>query len=97
LPDAAAHAEPPPTASEEDRGWLGPAVAGIGAASLLSDLGHEVPTSLLPSLLTSTLGAPAAALGVIEGVADGLAGAARLAGGALADDPGRRRATAVGG
>ena len=34
---------------------------------------------------------------MIEGVADGLAGAARLAGGALADDPGRRRATAVGG
>ena len=30
-------------------------------------------------------------------VADGLAGAARLGGGALADDPERRRATAVGG
>ena len=64
--------------------------AGRGAgsgASLLSDLGHEIPTSLLPSFLTSTLGAPAAALGLIEGVADGLAGAARFAGGALADDP----------
>jgi MFS family permease len=34
---------------------------------------------------------------VIEGVADGLAGAARLAGGALADDPHRRRTAAVGG
>jgi MFS family permease len=56
-----------------------------------------VPTALLPSLLTSTLGAPAAALGLIEGVADGLGGAARLAGGALADDPQRRRTTAVGG
>jgi MFS family permease len=52
---------------------------------------------LLPALLTGTLGAPAAALGVIEGVADGLAGAARFGGGALADDPGRRRAVAVGG
>ena len=70
---------------------------GIGGASLLSDLGHEVPTSLLPSFLTSTLGAPAAALGLIEGVADGLAGAARLGGGALADDPDRRRASAIGG
>jgi nitrate/nitrite transporter NarK len=48
-------------------------------------------------LLVSTLRAPAAALGLIEGVADGLAGAARLAGGALADDPARRRAVAVGG
>ncbi len=64
---------------------------------MLSDAGHEVPTSLLPAFLTSTLGAPAAALGLIEGIADGVAGAARLAGGALADDPERRRATAVGG
>jgi MFS family permease len=77
--------------------WLTPGVRGIGGASLLADLGHEIPTSLLPSLLTSTLGAPAAALGLIEGVADGVAGAARLAGGVLADDPARRRTTAVGG
>jgi len=86
--------EPPAVAGER---WLTPGVRGIGAASLLADIGHEVPTSLLPSLLTSTLGAPAAALGIIEGVSDGLAGAARFAGGALADDPQRRRATAVGG
>jgi MFS family permease len=77
--------------------WLTPPVRGIGAASLFSDLGHEVPTALLPSFLTSTLGAPAAALGLIEGLADGLAGAAKLAGGALADDPAKRRTTAVGG
>jgi sugar phosphate permease len=77
--------------------WLTPGVRGIGAASLLADAGHEVPTALLPSLLTSTLGAPASALGLIEGVSDGLAGAARLGGGALADDPHRRRAAAVGG
>ena len=73
-----------------DERWLTPGVKGIGTASLLSDLGHEVPTALLPSFLTSTLGAPAAALGVIEGVADGLAGAAKFAGGPLADDPRRR-------
>jgi MFS family permease len=36
-------------------------------------------------------------MGLIQGVSDGLAGAARLAGGALADDPHRRRAQAVGG
>jgi MFS family permease len=56
-----------------------------------------VPTSLLPSLLTSTLGASPAALGVIEGVNDALAGFARLGRGALADDPHRRRTVAVGG
>jgi MFS family permease len=77
--------------------WLNRGVAGIGVASFLSDVSHEVPTALLPSLLTTTLGAPAAALGTIEGIADGIAGAAKLAGGALADDPGRRRATAMGG
>ena len=85
-----------PTTPTEER-WLGPGVAGIGTASLLADVGHEIPTALLPSLLTATLGAPASALGLIEGIADGLAGAARLAGGALADDPRRRRTLAVGG
>jgi MFS family permease len=85
----------PAEASEQT--WLTPGVRGIGGASLLADVGHEIPTSLLPSLLTGTLGAPAAALGVIEGVADGLAGAARFGGGALADDPHRRRAIAIGG
>ena len=77
--------------------WLTPAAGAIGVASFLSDVGHEVPTSLLPSFLTVTLGAPAAALGLIEGVADGVAGVAKLTGGALADDPHRRRTTAVGG
>jgi len=84
-------------ADTSDGGWLTRGVAGIGSASLLADAGHEVPTALLPSLVTATLHGPAAALGVIEGVADGLAGAAKLAGGALVDDPQRRRSIAVGG
>lgn len=79
------------------QGWLNRGVAGIGTASLFSDLGHEVPTSLLPAFLTSTLGAPAAALGLIEGIADSVSGAAKLAGGAVADDPHRRRASAIAG
>ena len=85
-----------PTTEKQER-WLGPGVAGIGTASFLADVGHEIPTALLPNLLTVTLGAPAAALGLIEGIADGLAGIARLAGGAIADDPQRRRTLAVGG
>jgi len=60
-----------------------------------------VPTALLPSFLADTLGLGAAraagALGSIEGIADGASGVARFAGGPLADDPARRRATAVGG
>jgi len=82
---------------EADTAWLTPGVKGIGGASLLADIGHEIPTSLLPSLLTSTLGAPASVLGAIEGVSDALAGVARFGGGALADEPQRRRTLAVGG
>jgi hypothetical protein len=77
--------------------WLTPGVRGIGADSFLADVGHEIPTALLPNLLTATLGAPAAALGLIEGLSDGLAGAARLAGGGHRRRPHRRRTVAVGG
>ncbi len=77
--------------------WFSRGVAGIGGASFRADLGHEVPTALLPSLLTSVLHAPASALGLIEGISDAGAGLAQLAGGELADDPGRRRRVAVGG
>lgn len=82
------------TTPEGTRSWLTPGAAGIGGASLLADVGHEMPTALLPSLLTSTLSAPASALGAIEGVSDALAGLARF-GGALADQPDRRRATCL--
>lgn len=96
-PTAASSSAVPAEAGASNQGWFSPGVAGIGSASFLADVGHEIPTALLPSLLTSTLGAPAAALGVIEGISDALAGAARFGGGALADDPRRRRAVAVGG
>ena len=76
--------------TSEDERWFTRSVAAIGGASFFADLGYEMPTSLLPSFLTSTLGAPAAALGLIEGFADGLGGVSRLAGGAIADDPARR-------
>jgi len=83
------------SSDKKDR-WFSPGVLGIGSASFFSDVGHEVPTSLLPSLLTS-MGSPAAALGLIEGVANAAAGLAKLAGGPIADDPARRRQVAVGG
>lgn len=51
----------------------------------------------MASFVTASLAAPAAALGLIEGISEGLAGAGRFVGGALADDPKRRRAVAVGG
>jgi hypothetical protein len=48
--------------TETSERWLTPGVRGIGAASFLADVGHEIPTALLPNLLTATLGAPAAGL-----------------------------------
>lgn len=92
---AGSAADPPTPGSH--RAWLTPGVGGIGSASFLADVGHEVPTALLPSFVTTTLGAPAAALGLIEGIADGFAGTGRFVGGALSDDPHRRRTLAVGG
>jgi hypothetical protein len=76
-------------------------VAGLDLASFLSDPGHEIATSLLPSLVRSVPHGSAAALGVIESVSDALTGVARLAGGSLANDPrsaapaGQRRVSSV--
>src|SRR5207237_5003720 len=64
--------------------WLTSTVFGIGMASMFSDLSHEAVTAVLPSLLAS-MGVAAAALGTIEGVADGLSSAAKLYGGWWAD------------
>ena len=80
-----------------DRTWLTPGVGAVGAASFFSDTGHEVTTSVLPTFLTGTLGASAAALGVIDGISDALIGVMKLIGGPLANDPGRRGPTASGG
>ncbi len=46
-------------------GWLTTGVLGVGSASLFSDSGHELTTSLLPTFLTSTIHAGAGALGAI--------------------------------
>jgi MFS family permease len=54
-------------------------------------------TAVLPSFITHTLGGSAGALGLIEGVSDGLAGIAKLAGGSAANDETRRRNLAAGG
>ena len=48
--------------------WLTTGVVSIGTASLFSDSSHEMVTSLLPSFLTTMLGAGPAALGTIDGV-----------------------------
>ena len=80
-----------------NRKWLTPGVGAVGAASFFSDAGHEVTTSVLPTFLTGTLGASAAALGVIDGISDALIGVMKLVGGPLGNNPERRGRISSGG
>jgi MFS family permease len=80
-----------------NRRWLTPGVGAVGAASFFSDAGHEATTSVLPTFLTGTLGASAAALGIIDGVSDALIGVMKLIGGPLGNDPDRRGRISSGG
>jgi MFS family permease len=70
--------------------WLNRTTLGISLASLLSDVSHELATAVLPAFLVS-LGAGPAALGWIEGSADGLSALAKLWGGMTADRVTRRK------
>jgi len=81
----------------EQKRWLTPGVAGVGAASFFSDAGHEITTAVLPSFLTTTLHAGPGALGLVEGASDALIGISKIAGGPLADDPKLRARLASGG
>jgi MFS family permease len=85
-----------PSSQTVSERWLSRGVFGIGLTSLFSDWSHEAATSILPAFLAS-LGAPAVALGVIEGVSDGLSSFAKLAGGFLADWPRLRKPAGVAG
>jgi MFS family permease len=80
-----------------DERWLTPGVVSVGLASLGSDAGHELVTSLLPTFLSATLHSGPATLGAIEGVSDALIGISKLAGGPLSNDPKRRARIASGG
>ncbi len=71
-------------------GWLNRSTVGVGLASLFSDVSHELATAVLPAVLLG-LGAGPAALGLIEGSADGLSTVAKLWGGAAADRVKRRK------
>ncbi len=62
----------------------------LGAVSLAQDVGSEMVYPLLPSFVTGVLGAPVAALGVAEGLADAVAALMKLVAGRLATT-GRRK------
>lgn len=71
-------------------GWLNRSTVGIALASLFSDVSHELATAVLPVVLLA-LGSGPAALGLIEGAADGLSALAKLWGGVVSDRLARRK------
>lgn len=72
-------------------------VLALGAVSFLTDASSEMIFPLLPLLLASLPGAPAAALGVIEGVAEATAAAVKVVSGRLSDRAVRRKPLVVTG
>lgn len=77
------------TATTSER-WLNRDIVGMTLTSLLSDASHEMVTVVLPGFLLA-LGAPAAALGYIEGAADGASSFVKLVSGWYSDRVGRRK------
>jgi MFS family permease len=63
----------------------------LGIVSFLTDVSSEMVYPLVPLFLTSVLGAPVAAVGVIEGLAEGAASLFKAVGGWVSDRVGRRR------
>lgn len=82
------HSPAQPTAKAKPE-RLSPTIVAIGLVSLFSDWSHELVTALMPGLLT-LLGAPAIALGLIEGLSDALSAAAKYWAGAWSDRHGRK-------
>jgi MFS family permease len=70
--------------------WLNRTVAGAGLTSALGDFCYETTTVILPGFL-AVLGAPAAVLGIIEGVADAVASFTKMVSGYIADKLGHRK------
>ncbi|RMD81902.1 MAG: hypothetical protein D6815_10550, partial [Candidatus Dadabacteria bacterium] len=65
--------------------FVPPAVLVLGLVSFFNDVASEMIAPLLPVFLTGTLGAPATAVGLIEGVAEAAAATLKLASGWLVD------------
>jgi MFS family permease len=84
----------------DSSGWLNRTVIGAGLTSFLADVGYEMATAILPAFLLA-LGLPpevvARAIGFIEGTADLLSNAVKLAVGWYSDRIGKRKAFVVGG
>lgn len=72
-------------------------VRSLGLVSLLTDASSEMIYPLLPAFLTGTLRAGPAFLGVVEGLAEAVAAALKVASGRLSDRLPRRKPLVVAG
>ncbi len=77
--------------SDQPKRWFNRTVAGAGLTSALGDFCYETTTVILPGFL-AVLGVPAAALGIIEGIADAVASFTKMFSGYFADRFGHRKA-----
>jgi MFS family permease len=74
----------------QKRRWLTRNVTVLSAVSLAQDAASELLYPLLPILLTTVLGAPAAVVGMVEGIAEGTAAALKYVSGRASDRLGRK-------
>lgn len=79
------------------RTWLNRNVLGIGFADLAADANYEMVLAILPLFITAGLGASVAAVGVVEGVADGSSAVVKVWSGWYSDRIEWRKSLAVGG
>jgi MFS family permease len=70
--------------------WLNRNLIGFALTSFLSDFCHEMATAVLPQFIQA-IGASAAALGLIEGVADAISSFSKLGAGYWGDKTGNRK------
>jgi MFS family permease len=70
---------------------LSPTVIRLGWVSFLADVSSEMLYPIVPIFLTSVLGAPVSAVGLIEGAAEAVASLLKSYFGALSDALGRRK------
>ena len=76
---------------------LHPTVRSLGFVSLLTDASSEMIYPLLPAFLTGTLRAGPAFLGVVEGLAEAVAAALKVASGRASDRLARRKPLVLAG
>lgn len=76
--------------------WLTRNVKIVSGVSFLQDAASELLYPILPIFLTVTLGAPAAIVGLVEGLAEGAAGITKLGSGLLGDRFAKRPLIGVG-